>query len=77
MTPLEYLAQVPLAGDLVSELTHRLGVDRAAFWLADKIGVDCGCPQRQELLNRLDAKLRRRFGMLVPGTEVSAPPTKE
>jgi hypothetical protein len=67
MTPVEYLAQVPLAGDIVAELIHRAGVDRAAAWLTARIGADCGCPGRRELLNQLDAKLRRRFGMPVPG----------
>jgi hypothetical protein len=39
---------VPLAGDLVAALTQRLGADRAARFIAAKLGVDCGCAARQQ-----------------------------
>jgi hypothetical protein len=54
---------LPLAGDLAAAFTARVGVDRAAKWVAAKLGIeDCGCPERQAALNRLDAKLRRFLG---------------
>jgi hypothetical protein len=50
---------IPLAGDLVAALTHKLGVDRAAKYLAKLAGKpDCGCEKRRVWLNRLDARLR-------------------
>jgi hypothetical protein len=50
---------IPLAGDIIEAATRRLGVDRLARWLADKLGVDCGCDDRRRALNRIDAQLRR------------------
>jgi hypothetical protein len=47
------------AGDLVAALARRIGADRAAAFVAAKLGVDCGCKGRQDALNRLDAKVRR------------------
>lgn len=52
----------PLAGDLVQALAAKIGADRAAKWVAEKLGVDCGCSARQEAINRLDAKLRKFLG---------------
>lgn len=49
-------------GDLVAALTKRLGADRATRWIADKLGVECGCLERQQKLNALDAKVRRFLG---------------
>lgn len=51
---------IPLAGDLVEGLAKRLGADRAARWVAGKLGVDCGCAERRDALNRID-RLARRF----------------
>lgn len=56
------VAAVPLAGDLVADLAHRIGADRAARWVAGKIGTDCGCKGRQDALNRVDASIRRFLG---------------
>jgi hypothetical protein len=53
---------VPLAGDLFAGLTKRIGVDRAVKYVADKLGVECGCPERQARLNALDARVRRFLG---------------
>lgn len=54
---------IPLAGDLVAALTARIGADRAAEWVASKLGKPCGCAARREKLNRLDRKLRKHFGL--------------
>jgi hypothetical protein len=56
------LVGIPLAGDLVAAATKRLGVDRFVRYVSAQLGVECGCPARQEALNRLDAKLRRWLG---------------
>lgn len=54
---------LPLAGDLVAGLTRLLGVDGAVKYVADYLGVDCGCPERREKLNRLDATVRKFLGI--------------
>lgn len=67
---------IPLAGDLVAALTHRLGADRAAKWVARKLGTDCGCSRRQAALNRADAAARRylaRFGGPTPTGQSGEP----
>jgi hypothetical protein len=52
-----------LAGDLLAAFTARVGADRAAKWVAAKLGAeDCGCEARRQALNTLDAKLRRFLG---------------
>jgi hypothetical protein len=51
-----------LAGDLVAAFTARVGADRAAKWVATKLGVDCQCEARRLALNALDAKLRKYLG---------------
>lgn len=52
--------RVPLAGDLVAALTARVGLDRAAEFLAHAAGFeDCGCNRHRVWLNRLDARIRR------------------
>jgi hypothetical protein len=51
-----------MAGDLVAALTKRMGVDWVVKAVADELGVDCGCADRAEKLNRLDAKFRRFLG---------------
>lgn len=48
-----------LAGDIVEVLAKRIGADRLARFIERKLGVPCGCPERQAALNRLDASLRR------------------
>lgn len=53
---------VPLAGDLVEALARRVGADRAARWIAAKLGSDCGCAARRAMLNRIDAAARRFLG---------------
>ena len=58
---------IPLAGDLVAALTAKLGADRAAKWVAEKLGGDCHCAARREKMNRLDRKLRRWLGLLPTG----------
>ena len=57
---------VPLAGDLVAALTHAVGADRAAKWVAKALtGMpNCGCPARAAWLNDQDRKLRRLVGKL-------------
>lgn len=50
---------IPLAGDLVAALTARIGADRAAKWIAAKLGTDCRCAARQARLNSLDRTVRR------------------
>jgi hypothetical protein len=52
------LLALPLAGDLIAEAASRIGIDRLKAWLLAR-GVDCGCDERQEFLNRADATLRR------------------
>jgi len=54
---------LPLAGDLVALATKRLGADRLARWVAAKLGADCGCEARRQILNTLDAALRRYLGL--------------
>jgi hypothetical protein len=56
------LAQLPLAGNLVAALTKRMGIDWVVKTVADELGVDCHCVERQQKLNALDAKLRRFLG---------------
>jgi hypothetical protein len=55
-----------LAGDLVAAFTARVGADRAAKWIAAKLGFqDCYCAERQQKLNELDKSIRKylnRFG---------------
>jgi hypothetical protein len=57
---------IPLAGDLVAAFTARVGADRAAKWVAAKLGFeDCHCAERQQKLNELDKSIRKylnRFG---------------
>lgn len=54
---------IPLAGDVVAALTARVGADRAAEWVASKLGKDCGCAARREKLNRLDQSVRKFLGI--------------
>lgn len=55
---------IPLAGDLVAALTAKIGADRAAKWVATKLGKDdCGCGARRAKLNALDAKVRAFLGL--------------
>jgi hypothetical protein len=53
---------VMLAGDLVEGLARRIGADRAAKWIAAKLGTDCQCEARRQALNRLDAAARKFLG---------------
>jgi hypothetical protein len=54
---------LPLAGDVAAAFTARVGADRAAKWVAAKLGAeDCGCDARRLAINALDAKLRRFLG---------------
>jgi hypothetical protein len=53
----------PLAGDIIAAATARLGIDRLAKYMAEQLGVECGCPERQQKLNRLDMRLRKWLGM--------------
>jgi hypothetical protein len=53
----------PLAGDIIAAATARLGIDRLAKYVAEQLGGECHCPERQEKLNRLDARLRRWLGI--------------
>jgi hypothetical protein len=53
---------LPLAGDLVAALTKRMGIDWVVKTVADELGVDCHCVERQQKLNALDAKLRQFLG---------------
>jgi hypothetical protein len=54
---------VTLAGDLVEGLAKRIGADRAAKWIAAKLGAeDCGCEWRRQALNRVDAAARKFLG---------------
>jgi hypothetical protein len=55
-------ASIPLAGDIIAAVTSKLGVDKATKKLARLLGkADCGCAARRARLNRLDARLRKRF----------------
>jgi hypothetical protein len=56
------LPQTPLAGDLFAALAARIGVERAVKYIADKLGVDCGCDRRRRALNQLHATVRRFLG---------------
>jgi hypothetical protein len=59
----ETLGTPPLAGDLVEGLAKRIGADRAAKWIAAKLGAeDCGCEWRRQALNRVDAAVRKFLG---------------
>lgn len=59
----QHARSIPLAGDLVAALTARVGADRAAEWVASKLGKDCGCAARREKLNRLDQSVRKFLGI--------------
>lgn len=54
---------VPLAGDVFAALAARIGADRAAKWVAAKLGAPCGCEERRRKMNELDMKLRKWFGL--------------
>jgi glycerol dehydrogenase-like iron-containing ADH family enzyme len=41
------------AGDLVAKVTEITGIDKAVKKAAKKLGKDCGCDVRRELLNKL------------------------
>jgi len=40
-------------GDVVAGITHATGLDRIATAYSVMTGKECGCDQRQEMLNRL------------------------
>lgn len=40
-------------GDAVAAFTHATGLDKLAEKYTEITGRDCGCKERQELLNRL------------------------
>ena len=40
-------------GDTIASITHTTGIAQAVEYVADKLGVDCGCKKRQEALNKL------------------------
>jgi hypothetical protein len=40
-------------GDKVADFTHATGLDRFTGLYTHITGKDCGCQQRQEILNRL------------------------
>ncbi|MCB0209097.1 MAG: hypothetical protein KDJ52_07200 [Anaerolineae bacterium] len=40
-------------GDAVADLTHATGLDKVAQLYTDITGRDCGCQDRQAMLNRL------------------------
>jgi hypothetical protein len=60
--PAPALAHIPLAGDLVAAMTERMGIDWVVKTVADELGLECGCPERQRKMNELDAKFRRFLG---------------
>lgn len=63
-----------LAGDLMEAAAKRLGADRLANWIADKLGMDdCGCAHRRDAINRLDARIRAYLG---PG-DISPTPSDD
>lgn len=61
-TPAEWLARLPLAGNLVAAMTERLGIDTLVSTIAEELGVDCGCESRRLKLNELDARFRKFLG---------------
>jgi hypothetical protein len=61
-SPLVGMPRLPLAGDLVAAMTERVGIDRLAKFASRIAGKDCGCSERREWLNRLDRRIRQRFG---------------
>jgi hypothetical protein len=40
-------------GDAVADFTQATGLYKLAEWYTQVTGLDCGCAQRQEFLNRL------------------------
>jgi hypothetical protein len=70
------LSGLPLAGDLIATATATFGADRLAKWLTEKLGIECGCPERRARWNALDAKLRRHLGLTVPRASPVEPPNK-
>lgn len=40
-------------GDTVEKITKKTGIKKAVEWFSDKTGIDCGCDERKEKLNKL------------------------
>ena len=40
-------------GDTIADITHLTGLDKLADLYTQVTGKDCGCQERQELLNQL------------------------
>ncbi len=40
-------------GDVIADITHKTGLDKVAELYTQVTGQDCGCKQRQEMLNNL------------------------
>jgi hypothetical protein len=51
------IPDIPLAGDVVAAVAKAVGADRLARLWEEWTGIPCGCPERQEKLNRASAKL--------------------
>lgn len=57
------LAGIPLAGDVVEALAKKLGADRLAKWWESKTGMQCGCAERREKMNRATRTLLNWAGL--------------
>lgn len=40
-------------GDTVEKITEATGINAAVKWFSDKTGIDCGCDERKEKLNKM------------------------
>jgi len=40
-------------GDSIEQITKATGIKSAVDWFSDVTGIDCGCDERKEALNRL------------------------
>lgn len=58
------LAGIPLPGDIVEAIAHRIGADRLAKWWERKTGKPCGCAERKEKMNNAAKRLMRMAGII-------------
>ena len=40
-------------GDTIEKITKATGIKKATDYIFDKLGIDCGCDERKEKLNKL------------------------
>lgn len=48
-----YLGESRGLGDTIAKVTKATGIKKVVDTIADATGLDCGCPERQEALNKM------------------------